>query len=78
MRNSFITFLFSLALLIAVPAQAKKANRCSGLSNKQCLAKKKDCSWISASKKKNGTKQKAYCRKKPSKKRASKKKKAKK
>ncbi len=48
------------------PAKAKSttASACKGLEQKACGAKS-DCSWIAATKRKDGKDVKAYCRTKP-------------
>ena len=55
-----------LVALVASTAQAEsaEASSCKGLEQKACVAKA-DCSWVSATTRKDGRKVKAYCRTKP-------------
>ena len=48
----------------AAQADDSKASPCKGLAQEACTAKA-ECSWVSATKRKDGTEVKAYCRAKP-------------
>jgi hypothetical protein len=54
--------------MFTFPAWASdpEASQCKGLTQEACTAKA-ECSWVSATKRKDGTEVKAYCRAKPKK-----------